>query len=223
MTKVNLYNLLKLSFLVLLAYHSGTLSATKASKYYWGTKTPIRASLNYATNNYRYNKGDVQTITFRIYVNKNDTLYYEPGNSYLLDFDFISDGSNQLEKWKLISTSIESQKVFLDDTNSSYSGTITVKCRVDNSLLSLRVSTFRIAKTDRDSLYNEYDFIDEEKHYRADQFERIVFRNTNVWLIQGNEMRYLDFDESIQKQLRNGDIKLNLNQQPDFTDKQTGR
>jgi hypothetical protein len=36
-------------------------------------------------------------------------------------------------------------------------------------------------------------------------------------------MRYLDFDESIQKQLRNGDIKLNFNQPPDFTDKQTGR
>lgn len=161
--------------------------------------TPIKVSLSYAHDQYYYNKGDIETIHFKFYINKSDSIYYQPGHRYLLWFDDVQFSNEGFLGWIIMETSITNRKVFLDDNNSFYQGFIKTKNTKNQNNLTFAVGLYRIAET-KDKYGGEYPEIYNAK-YRSDQRIVLDFRNPKIEVLNGEEIRIIDFDNAIQDSL----------------------
>lgn len=183
---------IKQLLLILLLFYVWILSARQMEEKYWGDYTPIRTKTDFTKDVLQYKKGDLETIRIRIYLNKADTLYYEPGRSYLLSFCPLWKKGSSDKLWEVLSSSITQQENLLDDDNPVYEGVIKLRCKADESFLNFWVSTFRIAVNECNEFNYKYDYIDASQQYRADQHQLIVFRNLKAWQLIDYELRYID-------------------------------
>lgn len=181
---------------------SQLLFSTFPSEYYWGNSyTPIRVSLNYATNNTRYKIGDIETINFRIYINKSDTLGYEPGHEYFIKLDPLMRTATYDTSWITISTTVKENFVILNDEKWEYSGSFSVQRKKRPEYLNLWIDTYRITYEAHNEVGVKYDNIP-HSDYRADQHNRIIFRNPIVYFIYLDYRNSIDCDIKIQEELK---------------------